>query len=509
MSSKREMVSILRERPMRKPLCLRSCRLPLRAILLAALVPIGAVAAGPDAIQTRVAQCLKKPGIRSTLWGIEVVDPATGKVLLSVNPERPFLPASVLKVVTTAAALEKLGPGFQFRTSVYASGHVNSEGVLEGDLVLVGRGDPNLTGSEGNFLDRPALQELAEKLQAMGIREIEGDIVGDDSYFDTRTHGQRWTSQDLRTFYGAPVSALGINNNVVWIHARPTKTGQRVHVSADPPSSYFSFQNSATTGKAKSKKTIHARAIPGTRKVVVSGNLPAGRSYSHYVLVERPAEFAAALLKEELRRCQVSVTGGVRAIHFGDIALDEREAWNGLAEHLSPPLVRALEIINKRSENLHAEMLLRVLGAEFRGVGTDELGVQVVRDFLMEAGIDDNKVSLRDGSGLSRENLLTPRFQTSLMLYLSRQSYFDLFVNTLAVSGVDGTLKHRLISREVKGAIFAKTGSLNGVAALSGFMTTHSGRNLVFSIFANNARASMTRIRKTIDEICSLLVNLY
>jgi D-alanyl-D-alanine carboxypeptidase/D-alanyl-D-alanine-endopeptidase (penicillin-binding protein 4) len=168
-----------------------------------------------------------------------------------------------------------------------------------------------------------------------------------------------------------------------------------------------------------------------------------------------------------------------------------------------------LEIINKRSENVHAEMLLRVLGAEFRGVGTSQSGLQVVREFLREAGLDEDKVNIRDGSGLSRENLVTPHFQTDLLLFLSKRSYFDLFINTLAISGVDGTLKHRLISREVKGAIYAKTGSLQGVATLSGYMTTRSGRNLVFSIFANNARASMSRVRRTIDEICSLLARLY
>lgn len=491
--------------------CRRITRLAVGLLAILLTVPPSAesLAAGPDAIQTKVAQCLRRPGIRSTDWGIEVIDPANNQILLAVNPEKPFLPASVLKVVTTAVALEKLGPAFRFRTTLYTNGHLADDGTLSGDLYLVGRGDPNLMDLEGGLLEKPALQGMVEKLQALGVKKIRGDVLGDDSYFDSRSLPQGWTSKDLRSLYGAPVSALSINNNVVWVHVRATQVGQRVRVSLEPSSSYFSIRNLATTGRRTSKRTLSARVVPGTNRLVVSGVLPASQSYSQYVIVERPAELAAALLKEELQRHQIAVSGGFRAVHYGDLEDNEREDWRALAEHESPPLIRALEIINKRSENLHAEMLLRVLGAEFRGVGTDESGLHVIRDFLMGAGIADERVNLRDGCGLSRENLVTPRFQTSLLLFLSKQPYFDLFVNTLAVSGVDETLKHRMASSQVKGAIFAKTGTLSGVATLSGYMTTQSGRSLVFSIFANNARTSMSRVRKTIDEICTLLVKLY
>jgi D-alanyl-D-alanine carboxypeptidase/D-alanyl-D-alanine-endopeptidase (penicillin-binding protein 4) len=219
---------------------------------------------------------------------------------------------------------------------------------------------------------------------------------------------------------------------------------------------------------------------------------------------------AAAIFKDELARHGIEASGNLGVIHDGDLPPEARRTWKLLAEHESPPLVKALEIINKRSQNLHAEMLLRTLGAQFGGSGTDEAGIEVVKQFLIESGIDSAaNVILNDGSGLSRDNLVTPRFQTSLLLYLSTRPHFDLFLNTLAVSGTDGTLKHRLASRPVRGVIHAKTGSLNGVSTLSGYMTTKSGRNLIFSIFANNVRASMWRVRKTIDEICALFVDLY
>ena len=223
------------------------------------------------------------------------------------------------------------------------------------------------------------------------------------------------------------------------------------------------------------------------------------RGYWQSVILEKPAEAVATLFKDELVRNGIGVDGTVRVLQYGDMPQEAKRRWTLLAEHQSPPLVKALEIINKRSNNLHAEMLLRTLGAEFAGAGTDEAGLKVVRDFLVEAGIESSHVRLNDGSGLSRDNIVTPRFQTSLLLFLS----------TLSVSGTDGTLKHRLASEPLRGTIHAKTGTLNGVASLSGYMTTRSGRNLVFSIFANNFRASVGRVRKTIDEICALFVNLY
>lgn len=466
------------------------------------------VQAGPlETIQQKISEYLKRPGVRSAKWGIQVMDPADGQILLEVNPDKTFLPASVLKVVTTAAALEKLGPDYRYRTGVYMDGTLE-EGILTGDVILVGRGDPNLTDPYGELLDKPVFVELAEMLQNAGIRKIKGDIVGDDSYFDQRAYGKGWTATDLRSAYGAPINALSINNNVLWVSVRPGALKKAVKIDLDPQTSYFRISNKAITGSRKAKRTIRARLIPETRTISVTGVLPQRQNYSQYVLLNNPAELAAALLKEQLEKRGIEVEGKISALHHGDDAAAERSNWKFLAEHQSPPLIRALQIINKRSQNLHAEMLLRTLGAEFKGAGTNEAGLEVVKEFLVEAGIDSEKIRLNDGCGLSRENLLTPRFQTSLLDFLLKRPYFDLFVNTLAVSGTDGTLRNRLSATQVRGSIHAKTGTLNGVTTLSGYMTTKSGRNLIFSIFANQVNAT-TRVKRTIDEICSLFVNLY
>ena len=193
----------------------RPPRLPVTLALAAALVTptftLDARASSLETIQTKIAQYLKRPGVRSADWGIEILDPTTNKVLLSVNADKTFKPASVLKVVTTAAALEKLGPDFRFHTGVYTSGILQPDGTLVGDVILVGRGDPNLMDTEGELLQQSALKELAEKLEALGIKRIQGNIVGDDSYFEYASHGRGWTDQDLKSIYGAPINALGIN----------------------------------------------------------------------------------------------------------------------------------------------------------------------------------------------------------------------------------------------------------------------------------------------------------
>jgi serine-type D-Ala-D-Ala carboxypeptidase/endopeptidase (penicillin-binding protein 4) len=465
--------------------------------------------AGPlETIQTKIAQFLKSPGVRSARWGIQVMDPASSKVLLEVNPDKSFLPASVLKTVTTSTALEKLGPEFKYRTGVYTNGELEPDGTVSGDLILVGRGDPNLNDPYGELLETPALLELAEQLKQLGVKRVQGDIIGDDSYFDLQSYGKGWTSHDLRTIYGAPINALSINNNVFWIQARPTQYNKLVSISVEPETSYFRIRNRGITGSARSKGTLSIRLVPGTNTIQVSGVLRRTQAHSQYVILEKPSEVVATMFQEELQRHGIIVHGRVSVIHRGDLPKDAQKSWNLLAEHQSPPLVRAMEIINKRSQNLHAEMLLRTLGAEFKGEGTNEAGLQVVKEFLVEAGIDSEKIKLNDGCGLSRENLVTPRFQTSLLQFLSTRPHFDLFLNTLAISGTDGTLRNRLSAAEVRGSIHAKTGTLNGVNTLSGYMTTKSGRNLVFSIFANNVNAT-ARVKRTIDQICSLFVNLY
>ena len=478
-------------------------------IILSVCIPAGDLRATDtlETIQQKVAQSLKRTGARSANWGIRIFDPEDDKVLVEVSPDNAFLPASVTKMVTTAAALEKLGPDFRYRTGVYADGTLGENGVLNGDIILVGRGDPNLIDAYGD-LDQPsALLILAEKIKEMGIREITGDIIGDDSYF-APSIGKGVAAAEKGTLYGAPVTALSINNNVIKVTARAPKSGKAVTVELEPRTSHFRIRNQAVVGNKDAKQTLSVQLLRASNTVVVSGTLPISKAVTRTVVLNKPAETTAAVFKDELARRNIKTGGKARAIHYGDAQTEARGSWTFLTEYKSPPLVRGIEIINKRSQNLHAEMLLRTLGAELRGFGSSEVGLEAVKAFLFEAGIDDGNIRLNDGCGLSRENFFTPRFQTSLLGFLFRRPYFNLFLDTLAVSGTDGTLRSRLSSESVKGSIHAKTGSLNGVVTLSGYIVTQSGKNLIFSIFANRVTATET-VKKTIDEICSLFATLY
>ena len=479
-------------------------------ICLSACMPVNELRATDtlEGIQQKVAQYLKRSGARSANWGIYILDPEDDRILVEVNPDNAFLPASVIKTVTTAAALEKLGPNFRYRTGVYADGTLNENGVLEGNLVLVGRGNPNLIDVYGDLGQPPALRNLAEEIRNMGIREITGDLVGDDSYFAPSFNANGKASADMGTFYGAPVTALSINNNVVNVTARAPKSGKAVTVELEPRNSFFRVRNQAVVGGGGDKQTLTIRLLRASNTIVVSGTLPVSKTVRQAVVLNKPAETTASIFKDELERKGVKVKGGVRAVHYGNEQAGVKRSWIFLAEHESPPLVRGIEIINKRSQNLHAEMLLRTLGAELRGYGSNESGIEAVKAFLLEAGIDNENIRISDGCGLSRENFLTPRFQTALLEFLLRRPYFNLFFDTLAVSGTDGTLRSRLSSGSVKGSIHAKTGSLNGVTTLSGYIITQSGKNLVFSIFVNRVTATET-VRKTIDEICFLFATIY
>ena len=336
-------------------------------VLLATALPIEGRADALATIQSKIKQYLKRPGVRSAQWGIQITDPADNKVLVEVNPDKPFLPASVLKVVTTSAAIEKLGPDFRYRTGVYTNGTLDTDGSVSGDIILVGRGDPNLVDTYGELSPKPALLNLAEQLQDLGIKEIQGDIIGDDSYFNSDSPVKGWTAGDLKTLYGAPVNALSINNNVIWVTASPSKYKKPVLINIEPRTSYFRIRNQAVTGGRKARQTLSARLLRGTNTIVISGRLPSSRTSRLPIVLAKPAETTATIFKEELQRHGITIRGKVSTLHDRDTSQEERNDWALLAEHQSLPLIRALEIINKHSQNLHAEMLLRTSGSGVSG----------------------------------------------------------------------------------------------------------------------------------------------
>jgi serine-type D-Ala-D-Ala carboxypeptidase/endopeptidase (penicillin-binding protein 4) len=445
-------------------------------------------------------------------WGLLVVDAATGETLYEKNADRYFTPASNMKLLTTALALDKLGLDFRFRTTVETHGAI-AQGVLSGDLILVGRGDPNLSNRKFPFdvkeeFDGPpekVLIELADQVVAHGVKEISGDIVGDDSYFPRDGYPDGWEIDDMLWEYGAAISAIVLDDNTVTLTLTPgEKAGDRTVGVVEPATPDFAVRNGVTTSDKAEKADLTLVREPGSTMVVVSGTLPA-KSDPHKLLlaVQEPARHAASTLARLLAERGVKFWGTVRANHEPDPAEATRTV---LAEHVSLPLGDTLKLVNKISQNLHTEVLLRAAARQQgRWAKPDDL-LKFPEEFYAKVGIAPGDVVQEDGSGMSRHDLVTPRAFVALLLYAQKQSWFPVYLGSLPVAGIDGTLSDRMKKAGMMGSIRAKTGSVEHVRTLSGYADTPGGRRLIFSFLSNNQNVKDHEVHDALDGLCMAMV---
>jgi serine-type D-Ala-D-Ala carboxypeptidase/endopeptidase (penicillin-binding protein 4) len=508
----------------------------LLSLIFLLLAPLLAAPAKP--LPDRIAAILAAPDLARGFWGVEVVSLSSGEVLYSQNADKLFTPASNTKLFTTAAALALIGPDYKFRTTVETTGTLDRYGRLNGDLILVGRGDPNLSGREIPYNlktqrnDDPiqALESLADALVQKGVKFIDGDIVADDSYFAFERYAEGWSQDDLMWSDGAPVSALTVNDNVVFVNIQPAdRPGEKAFVSVKPFAGYYRLDNRIITTPAGTPRKLALNREPGSTVVTLWGNVPLDDPGTNEALaIDDPAEFAAGLFRELLEKRGIVVYGKQRTHHTELAALSTfsvtvtAPSHGGgetvarplkidqpltLASYESKPLLEDVRIINKVSQNLHAEILLRLLGREHGTAGTIEAGLEVLKGFLAQAGIATDQYAFYDGSGLSRENLVTPHAIVQLLRYSSVQPWGADYKSTLPIAGLDGTLSERLNTPlHPQNRIAAKTGALNGVKALSGYATTNSGQSIAFSILSNNFNLPSKRVTDTIDELVQAIV---
>ena len=487
-------------------------------------------------LKKQVEHILSQPDLTRGFWGIEVTSLKSGKVVYAQNAERLFTPASNTKLFTTAAALALIGPDYKFRTTVETSGALDKYGRLTGDLVLVGRGDPNLSGRELPYNMRTqrdanpvrVLEKLADELAEKGVKYIDGDIVADDSYFAFERYGEGWSQDDLVWPDGAPVSALTINDNVVFVNILPgARAGDKAFVNVTPFADYYTIDNRLITTPAGTGRKIYINREPGSTTLTLWGTIPMDDNGANEGLaIEDPAQFAATLFRHLLEMRGIAVYGRQRTHHtelaslstFTTVAVassrggDEHSltAPTGplvLGEYQSAPLAEDIEVINKVSQNLHAEILLRLLGREKGTAGTVQAGLEVLRGFLNNAGVSSDDYSFYDGSGLSRQNLVTPHGVVQLLGYAFAQPWGKEFRDTLPVAGTDGSLADRFKDLNPAAHIYAKTGSLGGVKTLSGYAVTVKGEELAFSVLTNNFSLPGKRINDAIDMIIETVLN--
>jgi D-alanyl-D-alanine carboxypeptidase/D-alanyl-D-alanine-endopeptidase (penicillin-binding protein 4) len=505
---------------------------------LAVLLLAGqALAAPPKSLHDRISDVLNSPDLARGFWGIEVTSVSSGQTLYAQDADKLFTPASNTKLFTTAAALALIGPDYKFRTTIETTGTLDRYGRLNGDLVLVGHGDPNLSGRELPYdlrtqrNDHPiqALETLANDLVQKGLKYVDGDIVADDSYFAFERYGEGWSQDDLVWADGAPVSALTVNDNVVFVNILPAdRPGEKAFVSVTPFADYYRLDNRIITTPAGTGRKFFVNREPGSTVLTLWGNMPLDDPGANEALaIEDPAEFAAALFRQLLEKRGIVVYGKQRTRHtelatlstFSVTAIaPSRGGSEGqsrpfktdqpvvLASYESKPMVDDIQVINKVSQNLHAEILLRLLGRERGTAGTIENGLEVLRGFLTQAGIPPDQYIFYDGSGLSRQNLVTPHAIVQLLRYATTQPWGAAYKASFPVSGVDGSLSDRLTAPRLKGRVWGKTGALGGVKTLSGYATTDSGEMVAFSILSNNSNLPAKRITDTIDQIVEAVV---
>jgi serine-type D-Ala-D-Ala carboxypeptidase/endopeptidase (penicillin-binding protein 4) len=494
----------------------------------------------------QIRSVLAQPQLVQAYWGIVVKDLKTGATIYSLNPDQFFVPASNAKLFTTATALSLARSDYRFLTTIETAGSIDSNGRLQGDLVIVGQGDPNISGrvlpyalkTERTPPHTQILEELAGQLAARGLKIVDGDLIGDDTFYSPQRYGEGWAQDDLQWSDGAPVSALTFNDNLLFVNILPgDHEGAKALVTTEPETNYYEIDNRIVTTATGIARKIGLYREIGSRKVVLWGNLPLGDSgWKEALAIDDPAEFTAQIFRSLLERHGITVTGKTRARH-GDLAqffdVENEKASPGkrnehccmaatpapsptpappatatiLASHSSLPFIEDVRVINKTSQNLHAELALRLAGKLAGQGGSFEGGAYGVKQFLLQAGINDGDFVLLDGSGLSRRDLVTPAAVVQLLVYAARQPWGSDFESTLPVAGVDGSLSERFLKSPASGLIHAKTGTLSHVNALSGYGQTLRGRRFAFSIFCNNHNLQSAKTVAAIDSIVTALVN--
>ena len=489
------------------------------ALALALAASVTAVSL-PESIERLIAS---SPATRTAFWGIEIVDLASGKTLYHQNADHYFVPASNTKLFTTALALTRLGPDFTFQTRVIADQPPDAGGRIQGDLRLVGGGDPNLSARAISYRPGPitgnplaALEELADQVAARGVKRIEGDIVGDDTWYVWQPYATGWAVEDPLSDDGAPVSALTVNDNTFTLNVRPGGgVGDLAVLALDPPVEYYGIDNRIRTVAAGGTRRIQVDRVPGSTELRVWGAIPL-RDHGEDLLlgIEDPARYAAKALRELLERRGITVAGSADARHLyaHDLAdlmqgpATPPDAGTELARHTSAPFLEDLRITDKVSQNLHAELALRAVARARRNVGSFEAGREEMRAFLGEVGVDAGAYTLFDGSGLSRLDLVTPAAVVKLLRYMYGSPARANWISLLPVGGQDGTLGTRFVDGPGAGRIHAKTGSLSHVSALSGYAERRGGRWVGFSVLVNNYNGSASDIRGVMDRICALIM---
>ena len=445
-------------------------------------------------LQAKIETMLNDPSLVSSNVGMKVVSLKTGEVLYEQGAEKLYHPASTMKLITAATALVKLGPNYRFHTTLYTDPVEDNLG----NIYLKGGGDPLFNSND--------LEKMVERLVEVDTKALQGDIVVDETYFDAIRRGKGWMWDDgpIGGYY-PHLSALTINRNGVQLRISPgSKVDDPVRVHLDPPTQYMKIVNHATTVGVSERTRLTIKREDGSTEanvLMIDGVMTIGQAeMNRRVDVLDPALYCGTLLREMLAERGVTLYGTVR---YGEVPEEAVE----ISQHISPPLSRILREMNKPSDNLIAELLLKTIGAELRGApGTAEKGLGAIGNLLGIIGMDRRYYTFADGSGVSRYNLVTAALLTDLLVYMFHDfAVMPEYLASLPVGGVDGTLTRRMRGMSAEGVLRAKTGTLRGLTALAGYTVTADGETVAFSIIVSNYLGSVSPRRALQDKIGDIL----
>jgi D-alanyl-D-alanine carboxypeptidase/D-alanyl-D-alanine-endopeptidase (penicillin-binding protein 4) len=461
-------------------------------------------------LRRRIDARLDAPPFTHQLWGVALTD-ESGHLLYGRNQDRLFIPASNTKLLATIVASALLPPDWKVKTSLYSNGPVVN-GVLEGDLVLYGRGDPTFSNRcyaidtlAPGACDRDIFARfhaMADSLRARGITAVSGDLIGDGSYFEPLTVHGGWETYDLNWWYAAPVSGLMFNDNSVDVHWGPgAGAGTPAAISLIPDLGDFTFENRSRT-RTEGGDDIDFFRTPGTMDLRAEGNVAlVSRGGTEYMAIPDPNLFAARALRSALADRGIAVMGATRST-VDSFAFRAVRTQPALVEVESRPLKDWIFPILNTSQNTFAEYLLKQLGKVFGKAGSWEEGINVERRFLIDSvGIDSTQIFPRDGSGLASDNLVTPLAFTQMLRYIRHHPHWPTFSAGLPQSGKPGSLRNRFIRTPLEGRVWAKTGSISRVNTISGLFETPAGKRFYFSVQANHHTLPGRTILAQIDSI--------
>jgi D-alanyl-D-alanine carboxypeptidase/D-alanyl-D-alanine-endopeptidase (penicillin-binding protein 4) len=460
--------------------------------------------------------------------GVKIASLDTNKTIFEENAEKYFMPASNMKSYTVAAAMEKLSPDFRFVTSVFAASMPDASGTIRGDLIVYGRGDVSFSTAfhDGDYYK--GLNALADKIIQAGVKKIEGNLVGDESYFTGNPIPASWEWDDLQWYYGAEISALPVNDNAIDLSIKPGSVNLPCSVQVLPANTVIKIINRCVTSAPGTKREVQIFKKLDQNILEISGSIPAqDEGFKRYIAVSRPAQLFVEMLRGLLLKKGIVITGQNKVINANDKAIFAAASSTPPIEITkleSPPFSLIAAKTMKPSQNTYTETILWTLGEQIgrrqelalaadensikkiQQTSSADLGLKVTQKFLSEIGVAPDSVIQWDGSGLSRHNLITPGSAVALYTFMSKSRYANAWRDSLTIGGKDGTLQNRFKGTAAAANVRGKTGTIDQVSSLSGYVMTSAGERLVFSILVNGVNEVRLR-QAVIDEIVVAMAN--